>query len=115
LVPDNNIRDIPKTWDKMGEEQLRLYAQELAETYRQEKELRHEILEKNRELEKRVQELSALNAIFQKHLDMRFRTEESFKRLVEGVNRLVGEANQFLHQGESMDDIDTSKDTKRKV
>lgn len=103
MAPDN-IREIPKTWDKMGEEQLRLYAQELAEIYRQEKELRQEISEKNKELEKRVQELSALNAIFQKHLDMRFRTEEAFKRLVEGINRLVGDANQFLHQDDNLED-----------
>lgn len=103
MVPDN-IRDIPKTWDKMGEEQLKLYAQELSEIYRQEKELRQEISEKNKELEKRVQELSALNAIFQKHLDMRFKTEEAFKHLVEGINRLVGDANQFLHQDENLEE-----------
>ena len=104
MVPDNYAQDIPKTWDKMGEEQLRLYAQELAEIYRQEKELRQEISEKNKELGKRVQELSALNSMFQKHLDMRFRTEEAFKRLVEGINRLVNEANHFLYQDDSLED-----------
>ena len=111
MVPDDKTKDIPKTWDKMGEEQLRLYARELAEIYRQEKELRQEISEKNKELGKRVQELSALNAVFQKHLDMRFRTEEAFKRLVEGINRLVSDANQFLHQDEVLGEIDTDRKT----
>ena len=95
LVPDEKTRDIPKTWDKMGEDQLRLYASELAEIYRQEKELRLELSEKNEVLEKRVQELSALNAMFRKHLNMRFETKEAFKHLVGGINKLLDEAKKL--------------------
>lgn len=40
----NGPQDTPKTWGQMEAEQLRLYAQELAELYRKERELRQEVV-----------------------------------------------------------------------
>ncbi|MBI4289391.1 MAG: hypothetical protein HY671_13320 [Chloroflexi bacterium] len=94
--------EVPKTWGQMGDEQLKLYARELAQHFNHEKELRRDLSVKNGELEKRVQELTALNAMFQKHLDMRLRTEQAFEQLTEGISRLIDQANALIGRAQSL-------------
>lgn len=102
---------LPQTWERMGPEQLRIYAQELAETYRKEQQLRQEVEAKNRELEQKLRELSALNRMFQKHLDIRFQVEDALKRLVDGIHRTAEEADEILRQTEGGSPLSTSGDT----
>lgn len=60
------------------------------------KRVKEEINERNNALEQKVREITALNVLFQDHLNMRFQTEESFKKLIESIQDLSFEANQLL-------------------
>ena len=90
-----------QSWEGMGEDQLKLYAQELSTLVRKERQLRQQLEAKNRDLEQRIRELSALNSMFQEHLDMRRRTEDAFRRLVASVNGAAREAERLLRELEA--------------
>ncbi|MFP4642108.1 MAG: response regulator [Dehalococcoidia bacterium] len=65
--------------------------QEKNRLYR-ELEQKHEELErKNEELEKRVRELSALNNLFQEHLNQRFAVVEEYKEVLDNLERMTQE------------------------
>ena len=70
----------------------------LKEKERIERHLRQELEERNQELERRIQELTALNRLFQEHLNLRFETERSFGKLVEEIQRLATEAQRLLQE-----------------
>ena len=101
-TPPMSGGETPQSWDRMGPEQLKLYARELADLYRKEQELRQEIEVKNTQLERRIRELMALNNMFQQHLDLRMRTEDAYRQLVDGLRNMVekAEAHLKLDQGQ---------------
>ncbi|MBI2856892.1 MAG: hypothetical protein HYX95_01110 [Chloroflexi bacterium] len=86
-----------QSWQHMGAEQLKLYASELSSLYKQERQLRQQLEARNKDLELRIRELSALNAMFQQHLDHRTRTEEALRRLVATIAQVSAEAEEILH------------------
>lgn len=96
------LRPGARSWEEMGENQLKLYAQELSTLVRQERQLRQQLEAKNRDLEQRIRELSALNSMFQEHLDMRRHTEDTFRRLVDNVTGTAREAERLLRELEEM-------------
>ena len=61
--------DIVRSFEELGKQQLEIYAAELQQHYREERQLRRELQERNNELELKVNELLALNRLVQKVLD----------------------------------------------
>jgi len=57
------------TFDQLSRQQLGIYAEELHEHIREERRVRRQLEERNQQLERRVRELNALNAIIQRHLE----------------------------------------------
>lgn len=102
MAPKDKRREVAQTWDQMGEEQLKLYAQELAELYRKERQLRQEMEAKNRELEQKAQQLSALSSMFQEHLNLRFQTEDTFEKLLAGIRDIAQKANDLVRRAEDL-------------
>ncbi len=82
--------------------EVALYRHELESKLKEkesiERHLRQELEERNQELERRIQELTALNRLFQEHLNLRFETERSFGKLVEEIQRLATEAQRLLQE-----------------
>ncbi len=92
-VLDAASRPVVQSWDHIGLEQLKLYASELSSLYKQERELRQQLETKNKNLELRVRELSALNTMFRQHLDHRMRMEDALQRLVSAISTVSDQAN----------------------
>ncbi len=80
----------------LNRKQLEVYAKELGEALKKERELRSELEEANRQLENRIRELTALNDLFQKHLRQRFETIEAYEELVERLEGLAREMSNLL-------------------
>ena len=53
-------------FDQFNRQQLEIYAKELREYFQAERQLRETLEEQNRRLERRLQELAALNRLFQR-------------------------------------------------
>lgn len=97
---DSSGEPLLKTWDHLGLEQLKVYAREFSEHYKKERELRGRLEARNRDLELRIQELSALNAMFRQHLDRRKPMEESLNRLETAVSKVADETDLLLREVE---------------
>lgn len=93
-------QEVPRSWEKLGEEQLKIYAKEMAELYQKEQQLRQELEAKNRELEQRVRELTGLNNFFQQHLNEYFATEEAYQKLVIAIHKMAEAMEQLLRQAD---------------
>lgn len=92
--------ETPQSWNKLNEEQLRIYAQELSQLYRKEQGLVRDLEEKNRALEQKIRELNALNSLFNQHLDKRLKTEEAYKKLVANIRAMAEQMERLLHETE---------------
>lgn len=103
-VRDATGMPVVPSWDSIGLEQLKLYASELSSLYKQERELRRELETKTKNLEFRVRELSALNAMWRQHLDLSIRMEDSLRRLVSAISTVSDEANLIVR------DLEKSKE-----
>lgn len=79
--------------EQLNQQQLEIYAKELQRTFQEERRLSDQLKERNQELEQRVNELTALNRMFQEHLSERYTVIETYKKLVNGLRRLVQEAS----------------------
>ncbi len=71
--------------------QAQLFARDLNELYRAERQKREELAEEKLVLEYKLRELSALNALFQSHLERRFEVEKAYNELVDGIKKLLKE------------------------
>ena len=98
MNPEETPKPVATSWEQMSTEQLKLYAKEVADLYHKERQLCRELEVKNQELELRLKELSALNSMFQQHLNRRLRTEEAFKRLVGRLGSVAKEIDDLLRQ-----------------
>ncbi|MBI4180778.1 MAG: hypothetical protein HY528_02500 [Chloroflexi bacterium] len=90
--------EIPRSWESLGEEQLKIYAKEIAELYRQEQQLRQVLEEKNRELEQRVRELTGLNNLFQQHLSEQSPMIEITREIVVELGKFARDANRLAER-----------------
>lgn len=75
------------------EQQLYIYAQELSDLYQREREKRQALAEEKLVLEYRLKELSALNNLFQQHLEVRVQLEELLQRVAQALRELVAESS----------------------
>ncbi|MBI2854897.1 MAG: hypothetical protein HYX87_08275 [Chloroflexi bacterium] len=91
-----DIGEPAKSWDNISLDQLKLYATECAALYRKERQLREQLEAKNKDLELRNQELSALNAMFQRNLELRKLAEDSLRKTVEAISKVSDDARQLL-------------------
>ncbi len=78
-----NERNAPLDFGRVSREQLELYAREFQKHYLEQRRLRHELEERNRQLELRLRELTALNRIVQLHIDEHFAVIDAYKKLLE--------------------------------
>lgn len=98
MISEEKTQGLPRTWDNYSDEQLRLCASDLAALYYKEQQLRLELEAKNRDLEQKAQELSALNAMFRNHLNLRFGAKEALMQLVNVSKQLTALADQLLQE-----------------
>ena len=63
---------LEKSFDRLSEQQIEIYAKELQEHYHEERRLRRELETRNHELEQKVNELLSLNRLFQKFISEGF-------------------------------------------
>lgn len=79
--------------------EMALYRHEAEEEknrlYRELEQKNQELQQTNQELEKRVNELSALNHLFQEHLNERFAVVEAYKQVLEGLKRTTQEMEEI--------------------
>ena len=62
--------------------------------------------EERHQLEQRVQELTALNKLFQEHLHQRFEMVEAYTRLLESLQKLALETSALAEQARSQPYLD---------
>lgn len=87
---------VQRTFQLLSRQQLEIYARELREHITNERRLRRELEERNRVLENRVRELTALNQLFQQHLRERFETLEVYRHVCERIERLAQELDDLV-------------------
>lgn len=81
-----------RTFDKLSRDQLEIYAKELREHIQSQRRLRQELEGRNADLEQRVREITALNQLFQQHLEERTSVVKAYREIIDGLARL---ADQF--------------------
>ena len=82
---------LEKSFDRLSERQLDIYATELQDHYHEERRLRRELEKRNQELEQRVNELLSLNRLFQKFMAQSFASSDSVSAIL--PNAAISEAN----------------------
>lgn len=87
---------------QMGQEQLMVYAQELHRLFLEERSLRSEMEEKNRELEQRVREIQALNEMVQAHYAEEGQAIRAYRELFLEWKRLANEMQSLAVRGDSL-------------
>ena len=99
--------EAPQTFEKLSRAQLEIYARELNEHVQVERRLRLELEGQNRQLEQRVREITALNQLFQRHLDERLAVVKAYKEVLDGLNRIGREFSALVRRAEeqSLPDI----------
>ncbi len=73
------------------EQQLYIYAQEVRQLYENERKEREALAEEKRVLESRLRELSALNNLFQQHLEHRMILDDALEHVLETLRLVVQE------------------------
>ena len=91
----------PRTFDKLSREQLEIYAKELREHVEEERRLRKELETQNKQLEQRIREITALNHLFQQHLDERMAVVKAYREVLEGLNNLGRQTSLLVKKAES--------------
>ncbi len=98
-------------FDSMTMAQLEIYATELQRHFQEERRLREELEMRNQELEHRLKELTALNQLFQKHLEQRLTAVSSLQSLASTLEQLSKDATAMLIKvgatpGSPLEDLD---------
>ncbi len=76
---------------EMSQKQLEIYAAELYRHFNEERLLRRELENRNKQLEQRVTELASLNKLFQKYLEDYGVLEEAYERILGVIENLAEE------------------------
>ena len=92
--------EAPQTFEKLSRAQLEIYAKELNEHVRVERHLRLELEGQNQQLEQRVREITALNQLFQRHLDERVAVVKAYKEVIDGLNKIGQEFSALVRRAE---------------
>jgi len=91
----------PQSFEELSHQQLLILAQDLSTLYAQERRLREELEERNRQLEQKVRELSALNRLFQEYLAQHHEMVRAFREALEGIQRLAQEATRLAERAQA--------------
>lgn len=75
--------------DDKDARQAEIYAKDLHELYRAERQKRKELAEERLVLTYKLNELEALNKLFQSHLEQRIEIERLYKGLIEEIKKLL--------------------------
>ena len=92
-----------QTFDKLSRDQLEIYAKELREHMQSERQLREDLQSQNRKLEQRIREITALNQLFQKHLDERVAVVQAYREVLKGLNTIGLETSKLVKKAESLE------------
>ena len=79
----------PQTFDSLSRKQLEIYANELRQHMQAERRLNGELEQRNSELEQRVREITALNQLFQQHLNEADSVVRAYREIHDGLKQLV--------------------------
>ncbi len=90
------------SFEQMDQEQLMVYAQELRCLFLEERRLRSELEEKNRDLEQRVKEIHGLNEMVQAHLAQEGQVLSAYRELFAEWKRLMNEMQSLAARGDSL-------------
>ena len=82
-------------------QQLKIYAKELKEHFNEERCLRQELEGRNAQLELRVREVTALNRLFQEHLNQRFAVVQAYRELLKDLERYPQELERIIQRARS--------------
>ena len=90
------------TLEQTGREQLEVYAQELRHLFLEERRLRSEMEEKNRQLEQRIKEIHGLNQMVQAHLAEEGQALGAYRELFLEWKSLMNEMQALAAKGDSL-------------
>lgn len=96
-------KEATQTFEQFNRDQLEIYARELNQHFREERALRQKLEERNKQLEQRVQEITALNALFRQNLEQRSQVEEGYHSILEKIKRLAEEVNALVEEAKDSD------------
>lgn len=88
--------------EQMGQEQLMVYAQELHRLFFEERRVRGELEEKNRELEQRIKEIHRLNEMVQAHFAEEGQALRAYRELFLEWKRLMNEMQALAARADSL-------------
>ena len=99
----SSSEDIPeRTYEKLTRDQLEIYARELRDHVETERGLREELESRNRELEDRVREITALNQVFQKHLDERLAVGRAYHDVLDGLSQISNQTAELVKKAQAV-------------
>ncbi len=88
-----NEQRTPEEIEHLNRTQLEIYAKELSEHVQSERKLREELEGRNSDLEQRIREITALNQLFQAHLDERATVVKAYTEVLDGLKQLSSGAS----------------------
>jgi adenylosuccinate synthase len=91
----------PQTFDQLSRKQLEIYAKELRDHVDSERKLRQELEAQNKKLEQRIREITALNQLFQQHLDERLAVVNAYRQLLVGLQQVATQLNVLVEIAQS--------------
>ena len=100
----------PQTFDQLSRQQLEIYAKELREVMEKERTLRRDMESQNKKLEQRIREITALNQLFQRHLDERLVVVNAYRSLIQTLERMGVQLTDIIKVAKSapIPDLDES-------
>ena len=98
----NDQGEPDRTYGKLNRQQLEIYARELRDHMETERQLRHELEARNRELEERVREITGLNQLFRQHLDERLAVVHGYRDLLDGMSRVHSQIADLVKEAEAL-------------
>lgn len=91
-----------RSFDELSREQIAIYARELNEHFRKERGLRVSVQERDRQLEQRAREVTALNHLLQQHLLEWYKVAQEYREVLAGIREMLREGSISDAQREEM-------------
>ncbi len=77
------------TYDDLTHEQISIYAKELNDYFRKERELRESLEERDDELSQRAREVAALNQMLQQHLLEWYQIAQDYREVLRAIKEML--------------------------
>ncbi|MBF8266917.1 MAG: hypothetical protein HW388_425 [Dehalococcoidia bacterium] len=87
MSPDE--MEAPRAFERLSRQQLETYARELREHFQEELRLRKEMEALNWRMTQQLQELTALNRLFRRHLSERFAVVDAHRQVLRDLTRVA--------------------------